>query len=340
MRPTDDDSERSEDRVLKLITQPIPKILWHYTDFEGLHGIVNSKSIRATNIKYLNDKEEFEHALLISKQLLSELLPLEDANPAVVRPLVIGTFEQILTEGLLSPKNLSLFTASFTLHGDQLSQWRGYSKGSTGVSIGFDFGDVRKFTAPTSPVIFAPCVYSDVAKDRLLRDLITSYLKPTLKCAMEIADMPTVLRNIDELAKAQPNRPSGEIKTEYLDRALSRARDQVPKTVTELALKLLHVVALLKHSAFEEEQEWRYVFPVFAKMPHPPEQRFRAKSSTLVPYLDFPLVGTDNAFRLKEVILGPGSEDCLAVNSMRAFLDSVGLNEVTVSQSRIPYRPQ
>jgi hypothetical protein len=60
-----------------------------------------------------------------------------------------------------------------------------------------------------------------------------------------------------------------------------------------------------------------------------------------VPYIEFPLIGgeAENEFRLKEIILGPGSEDALAIASTRAFLDSVGLKDVTLSRSRIPYRP-
>jgi hypothetical protein len=341
MTLSDSTSKHADDPVLKLITSPIPKILWHYTDFEGFRGIVNSKRIHATNLKYLNDKEEFEHAFLLSKQLLLDLLPIEDADPPVVRPLVIGSFEHIFTKGILCPSNLSLFTASFTLHGDQLSQWRGYSRGSTGVSLGFDFSDVRTFTAPASPVVFAPCVYSDDDKERLLRNLITSYMKPTLKSAMEIADIPTVMRSLDEIAKTRPDQSMEQIQSNYFDQALKHAQEQVPQTVNELAIKLFHVMALLKHSAFEEEQEWRYVFPVFAKMPNPPELKFRARPGALVPYIEFPLIGDEpnKNFLLKEIILGPGSEDALAINSTRAFLDSVGLKDVSISRSRVPYRP-
>jgi hypothetical protein len=129
MSPTDPSPERTDDPVLELITSPIPKILWHYTDLEGFRGIVNSKQIYATNVRYLNDKEEFDHALTRAKQLLLEMLPLEDADPPLVRQLVADTFEEIFTRGPLCPANLSLFTASFTKNGDQLSQWRGYSRG-------------------------------------------------------------------------------------------------------------------------------------------------------------------------------------------------------------------
>jgi hypothetical protein len=340
MNPAADVSEGPEDPVLNLITSPIPGLLWHYTGFEGFRGIVNSKHIYATNLKYLNDKEEFEHGYSLARQLLLDLLPEEDADPPVVRQLVMGEFEGLFTQGPLSPETLSVFTASFTLHGDQLSQWGGYSRGSTGVSLGFDFSDVRAFTAPSSPVIFAPCVYSDAQKETVLRNAIASYLEHTLKHAMAIADMPTVLRSIDAIAKEKPDQSRERISDDYLKQALERSQKELPRIVGELSVNLLHLIGLLKHAAFEEEQEWRYLFPVFANMRRPPEQKFRARASTLVPYLEFPLVANDESkgFRLREVKLGPGSDEISAVPSVQAFLASVGLRDVKVSRSRIPYR--
>jgi len=341
MPPVDSTTEQADDPVHELITSPIPKVLWHYTDLEGFRGIVNSRQIHATNIRYLNDKEEFEHGFKRAKDLLLEMLPPEEADPPMVRTLVAGTFERIFSAGALCPANLSLFTASFTLNGDQLSQWRGYSRGSAGVSLGFDFAGMRKFTAPKTPVTFAPCVYQDEDKARLLRHSMTSFVNPVLKLAMDTADIPTVRRALDELQKARPDLSPGQVSDVYFEGVENRRHKELPQTIAELSSRLLHLVALLKHSAFEEEEEWRLVLPVFAIMPNRPDLRFRSRSSTLVPYTEFPLTGgeTVNAFRLKEVVLGPGSEDPLAVTSARSFLDSVGLKDVRISRSRIPYRP-
>ncbi len=341
MNPVVDASEGSEDPILNLITSPVPGILWHYTDFEGFKGIVNSKHIYATNLKYLNDKEELEHGYSLARQLLLDLLPEEDADPPVVRQLVIGGFERLFSQGPLSSETLSIFTASFSQHGDQLSQWRGYSRGSTGVSLGFDLSGVRAFTAPASPVIFAPCVYSDVQKQTLLRNVIAPYLKHGLEHAMAIADMPTVLRSIDAIAKEKPDQSRERIGDDYLKQALERSQKELPRIVGELSTKLFHLIGLLKHAAFEEEKEWRYVFPVFANMPNPPEQKFRVRASTLVPYLEFPLLANDKSkgFRLREVKLGPGADEISAVPSVQAFLASVGLRDVEVSRSRIRTDP-
>jgi hypothetical protein len=41
---------------------PVPPLLYHYTDATGLLGIVQSRAIWATHIRYLNDAQEFDYA--------------------------------------------------------------------------------------------------------------------------------------------------------------------------------------------------------------------------------------------------------------------------------------
>ena len=333
-------SKRAKDPILELISSPVPDRLWHYTDLEGFRGIVGSKRIYATNIKYLNDREESKHALALAKRLLLENLPPE-ADAPLVRQLVVGEFDRVFERGALSPENLTLFTASFTANGDLLSQWRGYSAGSAGVSLGFDFRGVREITAPSSPLIFAPCVYKDDDKERLLRLSIAPFVGPVLDIAAHTADIPTRERTREEIRKEKPDLGEKEIEGIYFERLQGMWNQELPRSVGEATAKLFHLIGLLKNSAFQEEQEWRYVFPVFANMPKPPELKFRSRSSTLVPYIEFPLVGDvegNASFRLREVIIGPGSEDELAVDAARSFLDSSDAKGVAVSHSRIPYR--
>jgi hypothetical protein len=324
-----------------LLSTPIPETLWHYTDLNGFRGIVTGNAIHATNLRYLNDREECEHAWSLARKILLDLLPeeVEECQPQRVRPLVFSEFDGIFSRGILAPDNLSLFTASFTLDGDQLSQWRGYSYGSAGISLGFDLTNVRLIPAAVAdrPTLFAPCVYSDTQKEALLRRFVESYFKVALRCALDIADMPTVLKNAEEGFKKEPHRTQQQVERELLDGALARAKEQVPVAVRKLSMNLLNVSALLKHSAFQEEKEWRFVLPVFPGMDSPPEIELRTKSRTFVPYIQYSLL-RNGVFPLKEVILGPGSEGDLAISAVRTFLKSQGLEHVRISQSHIPYR--
>ena len=49
----------------------IPAIVWHYTGFNGLQGMLNGK-IWASSAAYLNDTEEFRHTIGIALQILEQ----------------------------------------------------------------------------------------------------------------------------------------------------------------------------------------------------------------------------------------------------------------------------
>jgi hypothetical protein len=42
---------------------PVAPVLYHYTDQSGLHGIIESGSLRLTDLFYLNDPSELRHGV-------------------------------------------------------------------------------------------------------------------------------------------------------------------------------------------------------------------------------------------------------------------------------------
>jgi Resolvase, N terminal domain len=57
------------DPVDELLRREIPGKLWHYTSVQGFHGIVSSRQIFATDVRYLNDSKEFTHARRFGRSL-------------------------------------------------------------------------------------------------------------------------------------------------------------------------------------------------------------------------------------------------------------------------------
>src|SRR5262245_39192678 len=47
----------------ELDKHPRPSLVYHYTNDEGLHGILKSGSFRTTDIFYLNDPSELRHGI-------------------------------------------------------------------------------------------------------------------------------------------------------------------------------------------------------------------------------------------------------------------------------------
>lgn len=56
--------------VTKLIMRNPPDSLFHYTTIDGLLGIVQSKTLWASQIQYLNDSVEFYWALNLTREIL------------------------------------------------------------------------------------------------------------------------------------------------------------------------------------------------------------------------------------------------------------------------------
>lgn len=61
----------TEDPIDQWVHQPIPEKLWHYTSVAGFQGIIASGAIYATDVRYLNDAEEFIHARKMASEVVA-----------------------------------------------------------------------------------------------------------------------------------------------------------------------------------------------------------------------------------------------------------------------------
>lgn len=127
-----------------------PDVVYHYTDQKGLLGIIRGKSIWATDIRYLNDAAEFDHAIGLALKLMppaKELYQNED------RPLLEKLQDDLASMPKLTFAFYGIFVCSFSAERDQLSQWRAYCPAGTGFSIGFDFAKLREIAVQKTPRI-------------------------------------------------------------------------------------------------------------------------------------------------------------------------------------------
>ena len=107
-------------------------ILYHYTNLEGIRGIITERAIRCTQFDYLNDPLELQYGRELIIQKLKYFRNIE-------RNLIITNFlnDLINDSGSLgkSPSH-SIFMASFCDNGNLLSQWRGYASRGCGYNLG------------------------------------------------------------------------------------------------------------------------------------------------------------------------------------------------------------
>ena len=142
----------------------IPEFIYHYTSQDAFLGIVNSKTLWATDILYLNDSAEFTYAV----QLFCEVLE-EYANDEKYETV------QYLREGLTTvPYGVhfaAIYVASFSGDGDLLSQWRAYCPPGSGFSIAFHTSTLEQVIAP-SRFQLVPCEYDENKQKQLIRQLL------------------------------------------------------------------------------------------------------------------------------------------------------------------------
>jgi Protein of unknown function (DUF2971) len=103
-------------------------LLWHYTGFSGLQGILNG-TIWASNAAYLNDAREIQYAIGIA----AEVFDSQKEQLRFFRKYVTAAFEV-----LMASTAEAAFVASFSRNMDDLSQWRAYGGSGPSFAIGFD----------------------------------------------------------------------------------------------------------------------------------------------------------------------------------------------------------
>lgn len=197
-----------------------------------------------------------------------------------------------------------LFGASFRANGNLLSQWRGYSAHGKGVSLGFDPHHILS-CAQRQRFQVGRCVYDPDRQKALIEEVVDAVEHYAA----------------DDEYDGQ-NKPTHRAIFERIEG------------------RLLRLAAILKHPAFEEEQEWRIVSPVVTDVGDQPVH-FREGVSMLVPWYAFVLRDEEaaGAMGLDHVYLGPTSNIDLSMNSLQLFLDQRGVSPRRgISYCQIPYR--
>lgn len=228
----------------------------------------------------------------------------------ITRRVISGTDRPVLLNQLadwLSHRIVSspmLFGASFRANGNLLSQWRGYSVHGKGVSLGFDPVHILE-CAKRQQFQVGRCIYEPQQQARLIEEVVD---------AVETYAASGATRDGDEQANL--------------------------RIFERMEGRLLRLAAILKHPAFEEEQEWRIVSPVISDCGVAPVH-FREGTSMLVPWYAFELREREGAaaMGLNHVYLGPTSNIDLSMNSLELFLSQRGASpRHGISYCQIPYR--
>lgn len=131
-------------------TAGLPEKIYHYTDLNGLKGIVESETIYFSAMHMLNDASEVSYMwdlLQENKKCISmeEDMAYENFVDGFYK---YGSSNELCKDFFIHkrmPKFLNIFSASFSVNGDSLFLWNGYAnKESGGGNLTFSERELRE----------------------------------------------------------------------------------------------------------------------------------------------------------------------------------------------------
>ena len=264
--------------------------IYHYTDVNGLMGILRERRFRLSHISTLNDPAEMHYG----RKLIGEILAarINEASEVSREFLTqLGSAFQGYSGGIQDH-----FLISFCGKGNLLSQWRTYADQGRGYSLGFTFSPATRISATDNlPFPIEPYFRKVIYRPADQTELVQKWLDLAL----------------------------GTVTTK------PRATDEIPMLASQAVSPLLDMMLCFKSAVFEEENEWRLV-RVARDNHETHLIDFRGSFGQLVPFrpmyvFDEAPAGTNPAFwklrfPLTSVGFGPAIAPTRAISAIKMFL--------------------
>jgi hypothetical protein len=305
--------------------QAKPGLLYHYTNQNGLLGILNSKTIWATHIRYLNDLEEYKAGVQFVERVIEETR---------VQGLIDKETEDSFKSIFESLDTCDFYVASFssTNDGDSLNLWRAYAASIPGYSFGFSPRKLREVIRPRSDGTCSGMSWLSevfyIPKKESAEPRLKSQFRP----------IPTISSLISHLKlNSYKDDPRFDVSLEDTVAAIQNNLEAV-KTV---GILLMSILPALKDAGFSDETESRViqVRPDGAQSNVSNPVQFHQGSWSIVPHVEIPIsFGKELPPAIEKIVVGPCPHPGEAVKAVQMLLDSKGIPDIEVIPSKIPYR--
>ena len=274
-------------------------VIWHYTNGDGLLGILQSASIHATQVASLNDKNETKYATDLFKISVRKILE-ENKDHSTATAFLEKVLEYIKEDPLAPSHGTSkFFVTCFSAEEDDVNQWDRYGK-PNGYAIGFYAGGLFRDATST--------VYK-VNYDKALHEKISD---DTARATLRFF--------LDGLSGERLNNP-GQWAEEFF-----AAWD-------EWVYRLSPTV---KDAKWKAENEFRLVHEL--KVSELPDIRFKQRASVLARYLPLTTASWSKQRRpllpIAKIIIGPGPNSSFTKVSVSLLLEQMGYMNVPVELSQ------
>lgn len=286
-----------------LEAKPPPPMIYHYTDYAGFRGILESGNLWLTDVFNLNDPSELKHGFSHAVDIINRYA----GNGPLETKLFAKQFERLLVDDGIEAA-AHYFVGCFSAACDDLGQWRAYADNGQGFALGFDTAILEDaFVKASAPDLFNNSTfhvtYSDVEAIKLHSNLIDK--------ALPLISLPH--------GKKLSSEALGELKI-------------------HMWVHCLRAALFFKHEAYLNEVEYRFM-QIHAGPPRPtPEVRYRIRPHELVRFREFDW-RTAAPKSLKKIVIGPAANKTKATMFAKECLRSFRPGEtVELATSTIPYR--
>jgi hypothetical protein len=315
--------------------------LYHYTNEQGLYGILENRCIWATHYKFLNDYLEVE----LFKEKMTQFLHSDalkfyrglfskspNTQELLSNPIWLANLAEQSSKWSVDSSYNSLpevYIASFCAENRDdyinqnglLSQWRGYGEDG-GFAIVFKTSDLEEMGQSEYSVFLYDCLY--------LADVI--YSDDEEKYQAEL---------FEELRTIATN------DTDWQLHIIGKKEEPSYNANAETYGSFIRCITRYKHRGFREEQEVRIVATLipFQKISQETpgyehlisksekERKFRPKNGRRTPYIEL-FSSLDVPLPIEKIIVGPHKDKDARAAALRVFLKDTNI-EVIVSE--IPY---
>jgi hypothetical protein len=294
-----------------------PSTLYHYTTADGLIGMLQSRQIWATNVRFMNDTSELAYGIRLVRAVFEKIgarVIRGRARNTLLYEIVRAGVSEMLDD---AERNTIHYAASFCTNGNLLSQWRGYGQSGGGFALGFVAKRLHGFAAeflPNAPVkpeqvpvFLRKVMYDPKAQEALVHQWITSLLQQ--------------LRTAS--SRAVPS-------------AAEIWRTEAAQIVARLVYEAL---VCFKHPGFAEEEEWRLIQQGRVGSQDLCKVSFRARTGRIISYSPLTYQNAADHFPVAAITFGPTLDGQASERALRMLLESHGFNAeaVQIHASGIPF---
>lgn len=293
--------------AMREIDNDIPQYLFHYTNPQGLVGIVTSKKLWASSADFLNDSSEPSYAFGVLKTCFDEIV--SSLRPgSIAAEALDGYWEQIMHAYETEGPHVYVFCLSDD--DDLLSQWRAYGGQCGGYAVGFSGIRLREY--------FTQSRY----QGQYLMKIVYDEEKQMAKAKHVFRNIISIIEEVEEKRAA------------INDKTVTLNATQIGKRLqTAVFSEVVRLRTTFKARAFQEEREWRivqFLHPAMEK----PEVQFRPDSKALTPYVELDL----GMLPIERVTIGPILDPSLSRQSLDRLFAKQKYSSVCIKNSDVPYR--